>query len=68
MYMDVDTISVLFCRCWTRGRGEAEVIQESARQEPAEARAGQRRRRDDVGAGPSREPQGDVVAVLEDLC
>jgi hypothetical protein len=33
----------------------------------AEARVGQRHRRDDVSAGPSREPQGDAAAVLEDL-
>jgi hypothetical protein len=33
-----------------------------------EMRVGKRCRRDDVGVGPSREPQGDVEAMLEDLC
>jgi hypothetical protein len=35
--------------------------------EPTEARVGQRHQWDDIGAGLSREPQGDVVEVLEDL-
>jgi hypothetical protein len=60
---------VLFCRCWTLGMRGREVARwESARQEPAEPRVGQRHRRDDVGVGPAREPQGDVAATLEDLC